>query len=319
MGPSIRSQQPSTPNSRSVTRSSPASSTIWKSSRNELRKVISALDDEIQSPFLSAFEEIAEAYERHFAVLFPAAGAAAADRSRRLALTGVEIEAQPLGKKVTAMTLLSGGERSLAALAFLFAVFDARPSPFYVLDEVEAALDDANLHRFVRLLDEFRPEGAAGDHHPPAADHGGGRRALRRHDGTGRLLEGRRQVDGAGGRRPCLSRRSVTSVTHGFLTIVLLVAALVVVAGAGYFVLANRGTPTPEDASPADRDGCSACLPLGVPDSRSGASLRAVFSRGDSTRVLGGDGRGADRRRRRVTASQLIVARVRDSDPVDGG
>jgi chromosome segregation protein len=54
------------------------------------------------------------------------------------------------------MTLLSGGERSLAAIAFLFAIFDARPSPFYVLDEVEAALDDANLHRFIRLLDDFR-------------------------------------------------------------------------------------------------------------------------------------------------------------------
>jgi chromosome segregation protein len=73
-----------------------------------------------------------------------------------LAATGVEIEAQPLGKKLTSMTLLSGGERSLAAIAFLFAIFDSRPSPFYVLDEVEAALDDTNLHRFIRLLDEFR-------------------------------------------------------------------------------------------------------------------------------------------------------------------
>ncbi|MDH4118797.1 MAG: AAA family ATPase, partial [Acidimicrobiia bacterium] len=60
------------------------------------------------------------------------------------------------GKKVAKMTLLSGGERSLAALAFLFAIFKARPSPFYVLDEVEAALDDANLRRFLRLLDAFR-------------------------------------------------------------------------------------------------------------------------------------------------------------------
>jgi chromosome segregation protein len=128
-------------------------------SRNELRKVISALDTEIQTQFRSAFEEIAEAYERHFAVLFPGGrGRLRLTDPDDLALTGVEIEAQPLGKKVTAMSLLSGGERSLAALAFLFAVFDARPSPFYVLDEVEAALDDANLHRFVRLLDEFRPK-----------------------------------------------------------------------------------------------------------------------------------------------------------------
>jgi chromosome segregation protein len=69
----------------------------------------------------------------------------------------VEIEAQPLGKKVGRLSLLSGGERSLAALAFLFAVFEARPGPFYVLDEVEAALDDANLRRFLRLVDRFRP------------------------------------------------------------------------------------------------------------------------------------------------------------------
>jgi chromosome segregation protein len=70
--------------------------------------------------------------------------------------TGVEVEAQPAGKKVGRLSLLSGGERSLAALAFLFAVFRARPSPFYVLDEVEAALDDANLHRFIRLVDTLR-------------------------------------------------------------------------------------------------------------------------------------------------------------------
>jgi chromosome segregation protein len=68
----------------------------------------------------------------------------------------VVIDAQPLGKKVSQRTLLSGGERSLAALAFLFAIFDARPSPFYVLDEVEAALDDANLRRFLRIVEEFR-------------------------------------------------------------------------------------------------------------------------------------------------------------------
>jgi chromosome segregation protein len=70
--------------------------------------------------------------------------------------SGVEIEAQPLGKKVAKLSLLSGGERSLAALAFLFAIFKARPSPFYILDEVEAALDDSNLRRFLRLVEVFR-------------------------------------------------------------------------------------------------------------------------------------------------------------------
>jgi chromosome segregation protein len=128
-----------------------------ESSRGELRKVIAALDEEIQTQFLAAFGEIADAYERHFAVLFPGGkGRLRLTEPDDLQMTGVEIEAQPLGKKLTSMSLLSGGERSLAALAFLFAVFDARPSPFYVLDEVEAALDDANLHRFTRLVDQFR-------------------------------------------------------------------------------------------------------------------------------------------------------------------
>ena len=72
--------------------------------------------------------------------------------------SGVEIEARPAGKNLRRLALLSGGERSLAALAFLFAVFASQRSPFYVLDEVDAALDDVNLHRFLRLLEEFRYE-----------------------------------------------------------------------------------------------------------------------------------------------------------------
>ena len=70
--------------------------------------------------------------------------------------TGIEIEARPSGKNVRKLSLLSGGERSLTALAYLFAVFRSRPSPFYVMDEVEAALDDVNLHRFLDLIAEFR-------------------------------------------------------------------------------------------------------------------------------------------------------------------
>ena len=127
-----------------------------ESSRAELRKVISALETEIQSRFDKAFTEVAEAYERYFSVLFPGGRGRIRLVDPDEPQSGVAIEAQPLGKKVSQMTLLSGGERSLAALAFLFAVFDARPSPFYVLDEVEAALDDANLRRFLRIVDEFR-------------------------------------------------------------------------------------------------------------------------------------------------------------------
>ena len=72
--------------------------------------------------------------------------------------TGIEVEAKPSGKNVKKLSLLSGGERSLTALAYLFAVFRSRPSPFYVMDEVEAALDDVNLHRFLGLVAEFRRE-----------------------------------------------------------------------------------------------------------------------------------------------------------------
>jgi chromosome segregation protein len=127
-----------------------------ESSRAELRKVISALETEIQSRFDAAFAEVAEAYQKYFGVLFPGGRGRIRLVDPDDPQSGVGIDAQPLGKKVASMTLLSGGERSLAALAFLFAIFDARPSPFYVLDEVEAALDDANLRRFLRIVDEFR-------------------------------------------------------------------------------------------------------------------------------------------------------------------
>jgi chromosome segregation protein len=127
-----------------------------ESSRSELRKVISALEAEIQKRFDTAFTEVAVAYEKYFGVLFPGGRGRIRLVDADDHESGVSIDAQPLGKKVSQMTLLSGGERSLAALAFLFAVFEARPSPFYVLDEVEAALDDANLRRFLRIVDEFR-------------------------------------------------------------------------------------------------------------------------------------------------------------------
>lgn len=125
--------------------------------RHELRKVISALDEKMAELFMGAFDDIARMFEENFGLVFPGGRGrlVLTDPSDPLD-TGVEIHAQPLGKKVGRLSLLSGGERSLAALAFLFAVFRARPSPFYVLDEVEAALDDANLRRFLRLVDTLR-------------------------------------------------------------------------------------------------------------------------------------------------------------------
>jgi chromosome segregation protein len=127
-----------------------------ESSRAELRKVIRALDEEIEQRFQEAFHEVAEAYQRYFTVLFPGGRGRIRLSDGTDSEAGIMIEAQPLGKKVSQLSLLSGGERSLAAVAFLFSVFEARPSPFYVLDEVEAALDDANLRRFLRIVDEFR-------------------------------------------------------------------------------------------------------------------------------------------------------------------
>ena len=89
--------------------------------------------------------------------------------------TGIEIEARPAGKKVKRLSLLSGGERSLAAVALLVAIFKARPSPFYVMDEVEAALDDTNLGRLLEIFTELRAP-ASSSSSPTRKDHGGGRR-----------------------------------------------------------------------------------------------------------------------------------------------
>jgi chromosome segregation protein len=130
-----------------------------KNSRRELSKVIKAIDAEIIDLFAAAFVDVADNFEKLFSTLFPGG-------TGRLRLTdpdhpletGIEVEARPSGKNVRRLSLLSGGERSLTALAFLFAVFRSRPSPFYLMDEVEAALDDVNLHRFLDLIAEFRQE-----------------------------------------------------------------------------------------------------------------------------------------------------------------
>jgi chromosome segregation protein len=130
-----------------------------KESRRELMRVIRAVDREIVNVFRTAFDDVSEHFSALFATLFPGgSGRVFLTDPDNLLNTGIEIEARPSGKNVRRLSLLSGGERSLTALAFLFAVFRARPSPFYLLDEVEAALDDVNLHRFLDLVDEFRNE-----------------------------------------------------------------------------------------------------------------------------------------------------------------
>ena len=128
-----------------------------RSSRRELAKVIRVVDEEIVRVFSAAYADVSENFVKLFDTLFPGGtGGLRLTEPHDLLNTGIEIEARPSGKNVKKLSLLSGGERSLTALAYLFAVFRSRPSPFYVMDEVEAALDDVNLHRFLGLIAEFR-------------------------------------------------------------------------------------------------------------------------------------------------------------------
>lgn len=126
-------------------------------SRQALSKVIAAIDRKIRDRFLETFEQVDGHFQTIFASLFPGGHASLQltepDDPEN---TGVEVVAQPAGKKITKMSLMSGGEKSLTALALLFALYRTRPCPFYILDEVEAALDDTNLRRFVAFVDGLR-------------------------------------------------------------------------------------------------------------------------------------------------------------------
>ena len=127
--------------------------------RRELHHVIRTLDEEIMHVFDSAFADVNEHFSTLVNSLFPGGtGRLSLTDPEDLLDTGVDVEVRPAGRNVRRLSLLSGGERSLVALAFLFAVFRSRPSPFYLMDEVEAALDDVNLQRFLGLVHEFRGE-----------------------------------------------------------------------------------------------------------------------------------------------------------------
>jgi chromosome segregation protein len=130
-----------------------------RGARRELHEVVRTLDHEIMTSFAAAAADVNEHFSTLVALLFPGGtGRMVLTDPEDLLNTGVEIEVRPAGRNVRRVSLLSGGERSMAALAFLFAVFRSRPSPFYLMDEVEAALDDVNLHRFLGLVREFRHE-----------------------------------------------------------------------------------------------------------------------------------------------------------------
>ena len=128
-----------------------------KKTRRDLLTVIKEVDDRVQQVFASAYEDTAREFEDIIGRLFPGGeGRLILTEPDDLLVTGIEIEARPPGKKVKRLSLLSGGERALTAIAFLVAIFKARPSPFYVLDEVEAALDDSNLQRLLQIFAELR-------------------------------------------------------------------------------------------------------------------------------------------------------------------
>jgi chromosome segregation protein len=125
--------------------------------RKDLLTIIEELDERMLTIFLAAFEDTKAAFGEVFPVLFPGGtGSISLTNPDDPLTTGIEVSVRPAGKKIERLSLLSGGERSLAAVALLVAIFMARPSPFYILDEVEAALDDANLGRLLGVFERLR-------------------------------------------------------------------------------------------------------------------------------------------------------------------
>ena len=125
--------------------------------RRDLLSIIEEIDEKMQDIFASAFEDTRAAFNDVFPILFPGGtGSIHLTDSENMLTTGIEVTVRPAGKKIERLSLLSGGERSLAAVALLIAIFKARPSPFYIMDEVEAALDDANLGRLLTIFEDLR-------------------------------------------------------------------------------------------------------------------------------------------------------------------
>ncbi|MFD6448900.1 AAA family ATPase, partial [Promicromonospora sp. NPDC060204] len=130
-----------------------------KKSREDLLQIVDDIDERVQQVFAEAFQDTAAKFLEIFPRLFPGGeGKLTLTEPDDLLTTGIEVEARPAGKKVKRLSLLSGGERSLAAVAFLVSIFKARPSPFYIMDEVEAALDDVNLGRLIEIFKELQKD-----------------------------------------------------------------------------------------------------------------------------------------------------------------
>ncbi|HEU4514394.1 MAG TPA: chromosome segregation protein SMC [Nocardioidaceae bacterium] len=125
--------------------------------RRDLLDIVREVDERVEQVFTEAWEDVRDAFDHVFKRLFPGGeGKLVLTDPSNMLTTGIEVEARPAGKKVKRLSLLSGGERSLVAVAFLVSLFKARPSPFYILDEVEAALDDTNLGRLLEIYEELR-------------------------------------------------------------------------------------------------------------------------------------------------------------------
>ncbi|MFH8294482.1 chromosome segregation protein SMC [Streptomyces sp. NPDC018059] len=128
-----------------------------KKTRSDLLQVVKEVDERVEQVFTEAYRDTAREFEGVFSRLFPGGeGRLVLTDPDNMLATGVDVEARPPGKKVKRLSLLSGGERSLTAVALLVSIFKARPSPFYVMDEVEAALDDTNLQRLIRIMQELQ-------------------------------------------------------------------------------------------------------------------------------------------------------------------
>jgi chromosome segregation protein len=130
-----------------------------KAARKDLRDVVADVDAQIVGVFSEAYADVEREFRAVFEALFPGGeGRLLLTNPDDMLTTGIEVEARPPGKKIKRLSLLSGGEKALAAIAMLVAIFRARPSPFYVMDEVEAALDDVNLRRLLGLFEQLRAQ-----------------------------------------------------------------------------------------------------------------------------------------------------------------
>jgi chromosome segregation protein len=128
-----------------------------KNSKRDLMEIVREVDERVEKVFAEAYFDTAAQFEGVFSRLFPGGeGRLVLTDPDHMLTTGIEVEARPPGKKIKRLSLLSGGERALVAVALLVSIFKARPSPFYIMDEVESSLDDANLGRLIMLLEELR-------------------------------------------------------------------------------------------------------------------------------------------------------------------